>query len=339
MVFATLMLVRKKIKIRGGLFALYVTLYGFGRFWIEGLRTDSLWLGNMRVSQGLSELLVFGGIAYLIYMYFSKREFYHYSGYYSLGLTETQIDAMKGKNALLNAQRDLKRAKWFADIVREDSLTSPRYRAVKEKAEMMEEKAKKLRDELGEESGKVKAAQKRADALAAKAKRIYAQIKLDGRLEAAQKDADKAAALVESLKKSDPDSPDLMDAQKKSELANLLVEKIKDSIEENKKNREEWLEKAELSIDLLEDKVKRTEEELSEKKEEGKDKESATEEKPEKEEVKDKASPEKNKQSEKDKANPAKEDKPGKADPKKTEAKPLKKPKADKKEAAENDKE
>ena len=46
----------------GQCIALYFLLYGIGRFWIEGLRTDSLYLGatGIRVSQALSLVLVLG---------------------------------------------------------------------------------------------------------------------------------------------------------------------------------------------------------------------------------------------------------------------------------------
>ena len=49
---------------------LYFLLYGLGRFFIEGLRTDSLYLGNtgIRVSQALSLVLVFASGALLLYM-------------------------------------------------------------------------------------------------------------------------------------------------------------------------------------------------------------------------------------------------------------------------------
>ena len=36
----------------------YLILYSFARFWIEGLRVDSLMIGNLRISQVVS-LLVF----------------------------------------------------------------------------------------------------------------------------------------------------------------------------------------------------------------------------------------------------------------------------------------
>lgn len=48
--FLLLKLTPKK-KYEGQIFWTYVLLYGAGRFWIEGLRLDSLYLGNFRVSQ------------------------------------------------------------------------------------------------------------------------------------------------------------------------------------------------------------------------------------------------------------------------------------------------
>lgn len=47
--------------------ALYLIWYAFGRFFIEGMRTDSLYLGPFRVSQWLSLVLFFGGLFFLIY--------------------------------------------------------------------------------------------------------------------------------------------------------------------------------------------------------------------------------------------------------------------------------
>ena len=44
-------------KFDGKLFAIYILWYSFGRFFIEGLRTDSLMLGNVRISQAVSLLL------------------------------------------------------------------------------------------------------------------------------------------------------------------------------------------------------------------------------------------------------------------------------------------
>ncbi len=54
---------KKAYTFKGKLFCTYVIWYGLGRFFIEGLRTDSLMLGSMRVSQLLAALCVVGGIA------------------------------------------------------------------------------------------------------------------------------------------------------------------------------------------------------------------------------------------------------------------------------------
>ena len=64
----------KKRKFDGEVFLLYVAWYGLGRVWIEGLRTDSLYLFNwtflgqpIRVSQALSLLLAVTAAVMLFY--------------------------------------------------------------------------------------------------------------------------------------------------------------------------------------------------------------------------------------------------------------------------------
>ncbi len=57
-IFAFLMWMRKRKKFSGEIFCLYFITYSIGRAIIEGLRTDSLMLGNLRVSQFLSILLI-----------------------------------------------------------------------------------------------------------------------------------------------------------------------------------------------------------------------------------------------------------------------------------------
>lgn len=49
--FLLLHLYMKHRKFDGEVFLMYIGWYGLGRFFIEGLRTDSLYLGNIRVSQ------------------------------------------------------------------------------------------------------------------------------------------------------------------------------------------------------------------------------------------------------------------------------------------------
>ena len=59
-IFIVLSIIYKKRKFVGQVFYLYPILYGISRYFIEGLRTDSLYIGNtsIRVSQALSLVLV-----------------------------------------------------------------------------------------------------------------------------------------------------------------------------------------------------------------------------------------------------------------------------------------
>ena len=68
--FIVLILLRKQKNLykQGEIGIAYVIWYSFGRFWIEGMRTDSLYLvGDIRVSQVLSLVLFFGGWVVLIW--------------------------------------------------------------------------------------------------------------------------------------------------------------------------------------------------------------------------------------------------------------------------------
>jgi len=72
-VFVFLMWYRKnKRKNEGEVFALYLVLYSVGRFFVEGLRTDSLMFMNMRVAQLISLGLVLLGIS--IFVFLRKKE-------------------------------------------------------------------------------------------------------------------------------------------------------------------------------------------------------------------------------------------------------------------------
>lgn len=67
MVFALLLWYRKRKRTEGNVFLLYIILYSTGRFFIEGIRTDSLMLGSIRVAQLVSAAAVIGGIAFMKY--------------------------------------------------------------------------------------------------------------------------------------------------------------------------------------------------------------------------------------------------------------------------------
>ncbi|WP_334298965.1 prolipoprotein diacylglyceryl transferase [Romboutsia sp. 1001713B170131_170501_G6] len=70
-IFIFLWLFRKKKKYEGQIIVYYIILYSTGRFFIEGLRTDSLMLGPIRMAQAISLIGVIGGI--ICHIYLSKK--------------------------------------------------------------------------------------------------------------------------------------------------------------------------------------------------------------------------------------------------------------------------
>ena len=61
-----LYLLSKRRKFDGQMFIMYIGWYGLGRFFIEGLRTDSLMVGNLRISQVLAMLCFISAVVILI---------------------------------------------------------------------------------------------------------------------------------------------------------------------------------------------------------------------------------------------------------------------------------
>lgn len=57
----------------GTLALVYLVGYGAGRFWIEGLRTDSLMLGPLRIAQLVSLTSIALGVAGLVWLYLLNR--------------------------------------------------------------------------------------------------------------------------------------------------------------------------------------------------------------------------------------------------------------------------
>jgi phosphatidylglycerol---prolipoprotein diacylglyceryl transferase len=57
----------------GTLFLVYFATYSLGRFWIEGLRLDSLMLGPLRIAQVVSLTGMALGVAGLLWLYVGRR--------------------------------------------------------------------------------------------------------------------------------------------------------------------------------------------------------------------------------------------------------------------------
>ncbi len=66
--FILINLFYKKKKYDGQIVVMYFTWYGFGRMLIEGLRTDSLYVGSFRISQVIGFLCFFFGACFLTAM-------------------------------------------------------------------------------------------------------------------------------------------------------------------------------------------------------------------------------------------------------------------------------
>lgn len=73
--FVILLILRKYYRSKYGILTFsYFIWYGIGRFFIEGLRDDSLYLGSLRISQLVSVLLIIIGIIGLIIIKLKKKE-------------------------------------------------------------------------------------------------------------------------------------------------------------------------------------------------------------------------------------------------------------------------
>jgi len=75
----------QKDKVNGQLLATYFIGYGLGRFWIEGLRADSLYLvPGLRISQALSLVLIIIGIIIFVFTKISSKKTPDYTGKYMI---------------------------------------------------------------------------------------------------------------------------------------------------------------------------------------------------------------------------------------------------------------
>lgn len=93
----------KRRKYDGQLFIMYAGWYGLGRFFIEGLRTDSLMVGNLRVSQVLAAICVIASVALLIVL---GQKVKNMGDDYVL-----YCNTDESKKILLEAEEKLKKAK------------------------------------------------------------------------------------------------------------------------------------------------------------------------------------------------------------------------------------
>ena len=81
LVFILLLVLRRFNPLRGEIFLTYMIAYSVGRFFIEGLRTDSLYIiGQLRTAQTISVLLIILAIILIIYRRVTNQADKHYDG-------------------------------------------------------------------------------------------------------------------------------------------------------------------------------------------------------------------------------------------------------------------
>jgi len=246
-VFILLMIFRKKFKYRGGVFALYIAGYGFGRFWIEGMRTDSLWWGSFRVSQVLSIVLFVCGIAYIVFMSIRKAKAKPYEGIYSRDWTTEQIAEFKANIKSIRAQEKAdKAAKKAEAMLTRNDAADDKVKKAEARAARAKQKLEKLEDDIkiseikstdaaesGEvsekEARKAQKAKEKAEKLAAKEGALKAEIdKADEKVKAAEdkaKKADMKAKLAEQ---------DALEKASKAKKAEIKATRAKEKAEASK---------------------------------------------------------------------------------------------------------
>ncbi len=104
--------VRKTNRTNGKVFSVYLILYGIVRFFVEGLRTDSLYIGNtdIRISQALSLVFVLAGL--VIYLMAKKNMFGNIDPEaLAFEAAEAKADLKKAKAEMKKTKTDLSESK------------------------------------------------------------------------------------------------------------------------------------------------------------------------------------------------------------------------------------
>ncbi|NBJ69625.1 MULTISPECIES: prolipoprotein diacylglyceryl transferase [Clostridia] len=93
LVFALLLLLRRLNPLRGEIFLSYAIMYSIGRFFIEGMRTDSLYVfGDLRQAQVISIVIIL--VALILIIYRRRASQVHY-----LDIMKEQSHTKKAKSA------------------------------------------------------------------------------------------------------------------------------------------------------------------------------------------------------------------------------------------------
>ena len=199
--FILLHLLFKHRKFDGELIIGYAGWYGLGRFFIEGLRTDSLYIGSVRASQLLAGLCFLASVAVIIVMRVRIHKYKDYVFFKDTELSREMILQYDNMKRFEKERRELKKKISEAKKNGEDTAELE-----KEFEEQFGEAAKKKQQEALEKA-------EQADIKAA-AERKAARAALDGKETEEKTEEKKSEAKAEE--KSEEKKPEVK-AEEKSE--------------------------------------------------------------------------------------------------------------------------
>ena len=95
--FIILTALYNKRKFDGQIVLGYITWYGLGRAFIEGMRSDSLWVGPFRISQVVAIVSFTVALAFMIYLWFFKKAGRYESASYKEEPIETDTEVFNAE--------------------------------------------------------------------------------------------------------------------------------------------------------------------------------------------------------------------------------------------------
>lgn len=99
----------KHRKFDGELFLMYIGWYGLGRFFIESIRTDSLYLANIKVSQLLAAVCVVASVVLIIVFRGIFRRRGDYKFFYETEISKRQLAKANRYSEIQKDKKDLKK--------------------------------------------------------------------------------------------------------------------------------------------------------------------------------------------------------------------------------------
>lgn len=107
--FVLIHLYMKHRKFDGELFLMYIGWYGLGRFFIESIRTDSLYLANIKVSQLLAALCFVASVVLIIVFRGIFRRRGDYKFFYETEISKRQLAKANRYSEIQKDKKDLKK--------------------------------------------------------------------------------------------------------------------------------------------------------------------------------------------------------------------------------------